>query len=76
MFTVDRLVQTVKDAGEKTAHGIFRHITTELSRFMGYNHKQFDDITLIVVHYRGDAPPDPNATREIYKEYITEWNWH
>lgn len=76
MFTVDRLVQTVKDAGEKNAHGIFRHITTELSRFMGYNHKQFDDITLIVAYYRGDTPPDPNATREIHKEYITEWNWH
>ncbi len=76
MFTVDRLVQTVKDAGDKTAHGLFRHITIELSKFMGYNHKQFDDITLIVAHYRGDTPSDPELTRDIEKEYITEWNWH
>jgi hypothetical protein len=42
---------------------------------MWYAHKQFDDITLIVVRYKEDdeevltAQPIPVAN-------ITEWNWH
>jgi sigma-B regulation protein RsbU (phosphoserine phosphatase) len=52
MFGIDRLVETVQQCGIKSAHAIFKHITIELSRFMGYKYRQFDDITLIVVRYR------------------------
>lgn len=52
MFGIDRLVETVEATPLKTAQGVFNHITIELSKFMGYNHRQFDDITLIVMHYK------------------------
>jgi sigma-B regulation protein RsbU (phosphoserine phosphatase) len=52
MLGIDRLTETVENASCKTAQGVFNHITIELSKFMGYNHRQFDDITLIVMHYK------------------------
>ncbi len=36
---------------EKTAENIFRQITVDLSAHMGYKHKQYDDITLLVARY-------------------------
>lgn len=54
MFGIDRLVQTVQQCRTKNAYAIFKHITIELSRFMGYKYRQFDDITLIVVRYRDE----------------------
>lgn len=75
MFGIERLVKLIADAPVKTATGIFKHITIELSRFMGYNHRQFDDITLIVIRYK-DHHKSPPETRHIAKENITEWNWN
>ena len=77
MFGVNRLIQSVVGSPTKTAMGIFKHITMELSRFMGYNHRQFDDITLIVVRYKENSGSQvPPETRQIAKENITEWNWN
>ncbi len=48
---------------------------------MGYNYKQFDDITLIVMHYRSrdkdgvKIPLETDAPLEIAKEFITDWSW-
>jgi hypothetical protein len=36
----------------KTAESIFRQITIDLSAYMGYKHKQYDDITLLVARYK------------------------
>lgn len=41
---------------------------------MGYNHRQFDDITLITAQFRENDEQSP-ALKEIPKEMITEWNW-
>lgn len=75
MFGLDRLLDTINQAPVKTAQGVFNHITIELSKFMGYNHKQFDDITLICMHYRGNTPIEHDVESEISREFITEWDW-
>jgi hypothetical protein len=43
---------------------------------MGYNHRQFDDITLIVMHYKWDSIIENDVSRDIPEANITEWNWH
>lgn len=75
MFGMNRLIETIENAPTKTAQGIFNTITIELSKFMGYNHKQFDDITLICMHYKGDKSIENNLPLDISKQFITEWNW-
>ncbi len=42
---------------------------------MGYGHKQFDDITLIAMHYKGDKKIDNDVAALIPAQFITEWNW-
>lgn len=59
----------------KTAASVFKTITIELSRFMGYQHVQLDDITLVVAHYKGTQNFE-NESSEIKEEFITEWNWN
>ena len=76
MYGIDRLVQTVQQSPQKTATGIFKHITIELSRFMGYKPRQFDDITLIVVRYREADEEIAIESRDLAPESVTEWNWH
>lgn len=76
MFGVERLIRLIADAPSKTAVGLFKHITIELSRFMGYNHRQFDDITLIVIRYKGAGDSAVPEDRHLAKENITEWNWN
>lgn len=76
MFGVDRLVETINAAPIKSAQGVFNHITLTLSQFMGYNHKQFDDITLMIAHYHGgDRSRVTPASSDIPLNQITEWNW-
>ena len=75
MFGIDRLMKVIEDAPIKTARGIYNTITMELSKFMGYSHKQFDDITLLTIHYRGSEVIAEDAPKELPKEVITEWNW-
>jgi hypothetical protein len=55
---------------------VFNNITIELSKFMGYKHVQLDDITLVVIHYRGDdydIKDDKNDTTP--SDLLTEWHW-
>ncbi|MDP5038924.1 MAG: serine/threonine-protein phosphatase [Candidatus Gracilibacteria bacterium] len=81
MFGEDRLVKAIENAPNvngkefKSATSIFNNVTIELSKFMGYKHKQFDDITLAVVHYRGEELIENDFSKEIHKDFITEWNW-
>jgi phosphoserine phosphatase RsbU/P len=51
LFGIDRIVDSVMKCGYKDAKTIFEQITIDLSAFMGYKHKQYDDITLVVVRY-------------------------
>ncbi|MCK9272807.1 PP2C family protein-serine/threonine phosphatase [Candidatus Gracilibacteria bacterium] len=75
MFGLDRLIETINKTEVKTAQGIYNSITIELSKFMGYDHRQFDDITLIVIHNKGDKIIENNVPVILPKENITEWIW-
>ena len=75
MLGIDRFMEIIQEATVKTAQGVFNHITIELSRFMGYGHRQFDDITLLVLHYHGSKAIENTVDPVISKEFITEWNW-
>lgn len=75
MLGIDRLVEIIENAPVKTAQGTFNTITIELSKFMGYGHRQFDDITLIAMHYKGDRIIENNVSPDIPPQFITEWNW-
>ncbi len=75
MYGVDKLIETIEKAPYKTAQWVFNNITIELSKWMWYNHKQFDDITLITMHYKWDGKIEENANPIIPKENITEWYW-
>lgn len=57
LFGVDRIIDAIMKSGEKTAESIFQKITIDLSAFMGYRHKQYDDITLVVVRYMPPGHP-------------------
>ncbi len=76
MFGLERLLDVIGKSPSKTAAGIFKNITIELSRFMGYQHRQFDDITLMVIRYRDPADIGPDESSLLMKENITEWYWH
>ena len=57
---------------------VFRQLTIDLSAFMGYNHIQYDDITLAVVGFSADsneAVIQTNISQKIDPSSITEWNW-
>lgn len=75
MFSIDKLVDTIEKAWIKTAQWVFNAITIDLSRWMWYSYKQFDDITLIVMHYKWDEIIENNANPIIPEENITEWRW-
>ncbi len=51
LFGIDRIVESVMKIEVKTAENIFRQLTIDLSSFMGYRHKQYDDISLLVARY-------------------------
>ncbi len=48
----------------------------ELSKFMWYKHRQYDDITLVVAHYTGWEIIENDFSEIIPDEFITEWNWN
>jgi hypothetical protein len=64
--------------GKRDAPTIFQQITIDLSAFMWYKHKQYDDITLIVARYLpGSATGTTmsNLPDTINFSHVTEWNW-
>lgn len=75
MFGIDRLIESVEKSQVKSPISICNQITMDLSKFMWYNHKQFDDITLIVLKYKDPTENEIFVETEISKEYLAEWNW-
>jgi phosphoserine phosphatase RsbU/P len=78
LFSVDRIVESMMRSESKTSMSIFQQITIDLSAFMGYKHKQYDDITLVVIRYV--APTEKwmtigDTADQIDFTHITEWNW-
>lgn len=86
MFWEDALIKAIEETPEvnvwtkqiKTAKSVFNNISTKLSTFIGYNHTQFDDITLLVAHYKWEAViNDPNPEPEnIDESLLAEWSWN
>ena len=81
-FWEDRLITAIEAAPSargqdyKTARSVYNNITIELSKFMGYQHVQLDDITLAVIHYKWDKYNiEDDIAPEIPEEFITEWKW-
>ena len=75
MFGVQRLIDAV-NGSHKSAQGVFNAISIELSRFMGYHHRQYDDITLLVLQFTDETVVhEAKVDAEIPEEFITEWNW-
>ncbi len=75
LWGIENLIETIQRSPSKTAQGVFNHITIGLSRWMGYHHKQFDDITLIVGQYRGRESSLSQESTTLSPEFITEWKW-
>lgn len=78
LFWVDRIVESIMKCGKRDALSIFKQITIDLSAFMWYKHKQYDDITLVVARYvPGNNPWTTTSTLpdEISFSHLTEWNW-
>jgi phosphoserine phosphatase RsbU/P len=82
MFWEKRLIEAIEKSPEladekiKTARSVFNNITIELSKFMWYKHVQLDDITLVVVHYKGENKIKNDFSEIVEEKYITEWNWY
>ncbi len=78
LFGIDRLVESIMKLPVRSAGNIFRQITIDLSAFMWYKHKQFDDVTLFVAKLLW--PDEKGSTlndipSKIDVSNITEWNW-
>ncbi|MCD5380810.1 serine/threonine-protein phosphatase [Candidatus Gracilibacteria bacterium] len=66
----------VKGQKNKSARTVFNHISIELSRFMGYKHAQFDDITLTTIEYKTeDYDENLDIPLKIPNTFMTEWKW-
>jgi serine phosphatase RsbU (regulator of sigma subunit) len=78
LFSVDRIIESIIKLDTKTAENIFKKITIDLSAWMWYQCKQYDDISLAVVEYNTpDAPANTfvGIRNHIDATNITEWNW-
>lgn len=78
LFSVDRIIESIIKLDVKTAENIFRKISIDLSSWMGYQCKQYDDISLAVVEYNieGTSPSTLlDISNHIDASNITEWNW-
>ena len=81
MFGEELLIKAIEDAPNiegkiKSARSIFKNISITLSKFMGYQHIQLDDITLLTIQYRSDAYKKENdCSEELTEDFITEWKW-
>jgi serine phosphatase RsbU (regulator of sigma subunit) len=76
LFGIDKMVESILKVPEKTADDIFRQITVDLSAFMWYKHKQYDDISLFIARYTWvEGVTYTNAQDAIGPTNITEWNW-
>ncbi len=78
LFSVERIIESIIKLDVKTAENIFRKITIDLSSWMWYQCKQYDDVSLVVVEYNLPTA-EPKTLLDISKHIdisnITEWNW-
>jgi serine phosphatase RsbU (regulator of sigma subunit) len=78
LFGVDRIIDSIMHVDTKTAENIFRKITIDLSAWMGYKYRQYDDVSLAIVEYNPlDKPAQTflDIPSRIDYSNITEWNW-
>lgn len=82
MFGEDLLMRCIEDAPEignhkiKTARSIFKNISIQLSKFMGYKYVQLDDITLATIQYISpEYQKADDCSEAMGEDFITEWNW-
>lgn len=78
LFGVDRITESIMKLAVPTPESVFRQLTLDISAFMGYKHKQYDDITLAVVWYTPewqDSKILMDIPSRIDPTSITEWNW-
>jgi serine phosphatase RsbU (regulator of sigma subunit) len=78
LFGIDRIVESVMKVPVKTSENIFRQLTIDLSAFMGYRHKQYDDVTLFVARFLPENEKWITLStlpEDIDISLITEWNW-
>lgn len=78
LFGVEHIISSLMAINIKNPENIFRQLTIDLSAWMWYKHKQYDDISLVVVWYNM-AWQVPQTLLDIYHHIdstnITEWNW-
>ena len=76
LFGIDRICESIMKTKEKTAKNIFNQITIDLSSFMWYKHKQYDDITLFIARNVASWWVTYSTIADtIESSHITEWNW-
>jgi serine phosphatase RsbU (regulator of sigma subunit) len=80
MYTLDRVVKSVKTHGFKpTSESIFDGITKDFATYVG-EYVQIDDCTLIVIKYTGEAGPAKkiqlavSSDEAAHKSKIWDWN--
>jgi phosphoserine phosphatase RsbU/P len=81
MYGLDRLVESVRKNGYRpSAENVFDGVTKEFANFVG-EYVQIDDITMIVIRYRGNEATASKAKLTISKEGVqqerksTIWDW-
>lgn len=82
MFGEELLIRTIEESPTvgphklRTARSIFKNISIQLSKFMGYKHAQLDDITLLTVQYKSSNYNNADdCSEEMHEDFITEWKW-
>ena len=78
MYGVERLQEALKKNGyQPSAEGIFNHLTTDFSQFVG-EYVQVDDITMIVIKNSGQQVDTSPVKLTISGQKPTQsavWNW-
>lgn len=82
MFGEKRLIDAIEKSPNitgknyKSAQSVFKNISIELSKFMGYKYYQYDDITLVTILYKPeDYDTNLDFDESISPDFITEWSW-
>jgi len=82
MFGEELLIRSIESSPEvwshkiKTARSIFKNISIQLSKFMGYKHTQLDDVTLLTIQYKSPKyNKADDCSEEMHEDFITEWKW-
>ena len=78
LFGVDHIVWSLMSVSIKNPENIFRQLTIDLSSWMWYKCKQYDDISIAIVGYNIEwqlATTLLDVHTRIDPTMITEWNW-